>query len=136
MGRLTKKKIDDIAKLRGEGYTQSEVSQRLDVCLKTVRKYDPGSVAGSAKEWRDLQGLPERVKNLEEIVKTLTALAWSYKLEKDVAFWICCNNCGSAAEMEILTDEKTGKQYYGCSECGAEVKCADLFWGPLPDIFN
>lgn len=28
MGRLTKKKIDDIARVRREGYTQNEVSKR------------------------------------------------------------------------------------------------------------
>jgi len=41
MGRLTKAKIDEIAKLREKGYTQKEVAQRAGVHVRTVRKYDP-----------------------------------------------------------------------------------------------
>lgn len=41
MGRLVKTKIDQIAKLRQEGYTQKEVAQRLHVHPRTIRKYDP-----------------------------------------------------------------------------------------------
>ena len=41
MGRLTKTKIDEIAKLRGKGYTQKETAEKLKVHLRTVRKYDP-----------------------------------------------------------------------------------------------
>ena len=41
MGRLTKAKIDEIAKLREKGYTQKEVAQRAGVHMRTVRKYDP-----------------------------------------------------------------------------------------------
>ena len=41
MGRLTKTKVDEIAKLRGKGYTQKETAEKLKVHLRTVRKYDP-----------------------------------------------------------------------------------------------
>jgi len=109
MGRLTKKKIDQIAKLRGEGYTQIEVAEKTGVCLKTVRKYDPGSISGSAKEWRELQSLPDRVKRLEEIIKTLSALARNYEMEKlregdEYLAW--CPKCDKVVVMEQATDKK------------------------------
>ena len=41
MGRLTKTKVDEIAKLRKQGYTQKETAEKVNVHLLTVRKYDP-----------------------------------------------------------------------------------------------
>ena len=41
MGRLTKKKADQIANLRKQAYTQKEVAEKLGVHVRTVRKYDP-----------------------------------------------------------------------------------------------
>jgi len=41
MGRITKAKIDQIASLRKEGYTQGETADKVGVNLRTVRKYDP-----------------------------------------------------------------------------------------------
>ena len=45
MGRLLKKKVDQIADLRKQGYTQKEVAQKLGVHVRTVRKYDPTHTA-------------------------------------------------------------------------------------------
>jgi len=63
MGRLTKAKIDQIRKLRQEGYTQKETAERVKVHLRTVRKYDP------------LKPKPtrEQVKELEEAISELAA---------------------------------------------------------------
>ena len=44
MGRLTKAKIDKITNLRGEGYTQKEVAEKVDVDIKTVRKYHSNDI--------------------------------------------------------------------------------------------
>jgi len=41
MGRLRKAKIDEVIRLRNDGYTQQETAERARVNLKTVRKYDP-----------------------------------------------------------------------------------------------
>ncbi len=40
MGRLTKAKTDQIARLRKAGYTQQETAQKTGVHIRTVRKYD------------------------------------------------------------------------------------------------
>jgi len=136
MGRLTKKKIDQIARLRSEGYTQIEVAEKAGVCLKTVRKYDPGSIAGSAKEWRELQSLPERVKKLEEIVKTLSALATSYQLEKGDEYLAWCPKCDNVVVMEQATDKKTKETYYQCSHCGTPIPYSKYLDGPVADIFG
>ena len=136
MGRLTKKKIDQITKLRAEGFTQKEIAEKTGVCLKTVRKYDPGSISGSAKEWQELQGLPERVKKLEEIVKTLSALALSYQLEKGEEYLAWCPACDNAVVVQGASDKKTKKSYYRCSECGTPIPYARYFDGPLADIYG
>jgi len=64
MGRLTKGKVDEICKLREEGYTQRETAERVKVHLRTVRKYDP------LKE-KPVRPTRERVKELEEVISEL-----------------------------------------------------------------
>ena len=139
MGRLRKAKADQIAKLRGEGYTQAETAEKVDVCLKTVRKYDPTSIAGSAKEWKELQTLPERVRSLEQAVQSLSALAFSYQVEKvgkDEKYWAWCPKCDCPVELEELEDKKTRKPYYGCHECGTPIPDAKEFWEPIAYFFG
>lgn len=65
MGRLTKAKIDEIGKLRGQGYTQKETAEKAKVHLRTVRKYDP---------LKEKPGpTPEQVGGLEETCNELAA---------------------------------------------------------------
>ena len=49
MGRLLKSKIDQIVSLRKQGYCQKEIAEKLDVHIKTVRKYDPTSGSDTSK---------------------------------------------------------------------------------------
>jgi len=72
------------------------------------------------------------VKKLEEAVRTLSVLAWSYRHEKDHDFWIYCPSCESVSVLEYLED-KNGKSYPACPECGARINYADYFYGPLLD---
>jgi len=69
MGRLTKAKIDKITNLRDEGYTQKEVAKKIDVDIKTVRKYDSQrqtvKLASEEKEISLVQ-LLKRIEHLEE----------------------------------------------------------------------
>jgi len=65
MGRLTKKKIDEIAKLRQEGYTQKETAEKMKVHLRTVRKYDP------LREQKSVRLTPEQVRHYEELCDEL-----------------------------------------------------------------
>ena len=67
MGRLTKAKIDEIAKLRQQGYTQKETGEKVEVHLRTVRKYDP------LREQRPVGPDRERVKEIEEACNKLAA---------------------------------------------------------------
>jgi predicted transcriptional regulator len=133
VGRLRKAKIDQIAKLRSEGYTQAETAEKIGVCLKTVRKYDPESISGSAKEWQELKTLPQRVRKLEEVAKSLSLLALSNQIEriaKDEKYWLWCPKCDSPVEVEELKDKKTKKSYYGCHECGTAIPDAQYFYDP------
>ena len=67
MDRLTKKKIDEIAKLRQEGYTQKEIAEKAKVHLRTVRKYDP------LREQKPARTTPEQLKEIEEACGELMA---------------------------------------------------------------
>jgi hypothetical protein len=70
MGRLRKAKIDEIIRLRNDGYTQQETAERARVNLKTVRKYDP------LKQPKHVAPpLEERVRCLEALVHYLTGIA-------------------------------------------------------------
>jgi len=66
MGRLTKAKVDEIRKLRQEGYTQKETAEKAKVHLRTVRKYDP------LKE-KPVRPTREQVKELQEACNELAA---------------------------------------------------------------
>jgi len=66
MGRLSKGKIDEIGKLRQEGYTQKETAEKVKVHLRTVRKYDP------LKE-KPVRPTREQAKELEEAISELAA---------------------------------------------------------------
>lgn len=67
MGRLTKAKIDEIAKLRQEGYTQKETAEKVKVHLRTVRKYDP------LREQKPVRPTAEQPKELEKLCNELAA---------------------------------------------------------------
>lgn len=67
MGRLTKAKIDEIARLRREGYTQAEIAQKVKVHVRTVRRYDP------LREQKPAGVTPEQVKEIEESCRRLVA---------------------------------------------------------------
>jgi len=67
MGRLTKAKIDQIAKLRQQGYTQREAAEKVKVHLRTVRKYDP------LREQRPVKPTREQIKEIEEACIKLVA---------------------------------------------------------------
>lgn len=72
MGRLTKSKIDEISKLRKQGYTQKETAEKANVHLRTVRKYDP------LKEQRPRPTV-ERVREIEESCNRLAELGLAHK---------------------------------------------------------
>ncbi len=66
MGRLAKAQIDEIAKLRKEGYTQKEIAERLHVHPRTVRKYDPSHEIRQ----RGQRSTEDRLAALEEGVRS------------------------------------------------------------------
>jgi lipase chaperone LimK len=72
MGKLTKTKIDEIARLRQEGYTQKEIAQKAKVHLRTVRKYDP-------LRTQKPRITPEQVKETEESCRKLAAEGLAYE---------------------------------------------------------
>ena len=73
MGKLTKAKIDEITRLRQEGYTQKEIAEKAKVHLRTVRKYDP------LREQRPARATPEQVKETEEGCRELAAEGLAYE---------------------------------------------------------
>jgi len=70
LGRLRKAKIDEIIRLRNDGYTQQETAERARVNLKTVRKYDP------LKQPKHVAPpLEERVRCLEHFTHYIIGIA-------------------------------------------------------------
>jgi len=67
MGGLTKAKIDEIARLRGQNYTQKETAEKVGVHLRTVRKYDP------LREQKPVRPTAEQLKELEKLCNELAA---------------------------------------------------------------
>ena len=73
MGRLTKARIDQIRKLRQEGYTQKETAGKAEVHLRTVRKYDV------LRAQKPARATPEQVKETEEGCRELAAEGLAYE---------------------------------------------------------
>ena len=106
MGRLTKAKVNEIAKLRQLGYTQKETAEKAKVHLRTVRKYDPlhESRAGGQLSVED------RLVALEEAVRT----SWDY------IYLLECAMC----RLEPLC-HKLEKETYPCPRCGGKLRFED-----------
>lgn len=64
MGRLLKQKIDQIRKLREEGYTQKETAEKVGVHLRTARKYDPIRQKGTRPTREQIEELGEALGEL------------------------------------------------------------------------
>lgn len=101
MGKLTKAQIDEIAKLRKEGYTQKEVAERLHVHPRTVRKYDP-----SRHDRSEERSVENRLSALEGVIKT----CWDYI---DLLYFAIVRSpiCNSLE-----------KETYGCPRCSGKLK--------------
>ena len=84
MGRLTKAKIDEIARLRKQGYTQKETAEKLNVHIRTVRKYDP------LREKKPVMPTAEQDRQHEESCSELAAEGLLHR-ESDgrfrISFW-------------------------------------------------
>ena len=71
MGRLTKAKIDQIEKMRKEGYTQQETAEKTGVHIRTVRKYDIK---------RNRNGLDDKtvIRNAQKAILVLMEWLWVF----------------------------------------------------------
>ena len=115
MGRLTKAKIDEIDKLRKEGYTQKEVAEKVRVHPRTIRKYDP--LRQDRSEERSVEN---RLSALEEAIRT----CWDYI---DLLYWAMARSpIGDSLEKETYVCPRCqGKLRYDeekvthiCANCG------------------
>lgn len=73
MGRLSKVKVDEIKKLRREGYTQEETAIKVGVHVRTVMKHD------LLKEQKATKPLTKEDIQLEEALTDLVAKDLVYK---------------------------------------------------------
>ena len=125
MGRLTKAKIDEIAKLREKGYTQKEVAQRVGVHVRTVRNYDPLHQARPSEQ----RSVEDRLKNLEEALRACwdwIDLLYTTILRSDVTFPFKeesypCPRC--AGKLEYDEDQFA----YVCHSCRHKLY-PPLYW--------
>ena len=103
MGRLTKAKINEIAKLREQGFTQKETAEKVKVHLRTVRKYDP---LHQSKP-RGGQSVEDRLAALEEGVRA----CW------DLLDLLHCVMLRSPVLGNRLEEET-----FPCTRCGGKLR--------------
>lgn len=114
MGRLRKAKIDEIIRLRNDGYTQQETAERAGGNLKTVRKYDP------LKQPKHVAPpLEERVRCLEHFIHHIIGVAVDTK-----EYAPLCPHCGEE-DMLLVEGEETETRManpavltWACPKCG------------------
>jgi DNA-binding CsgD family transcriptional regulator len=106
MGRLTKAKIDQIAKLRKEGYTQQETAQKTGVHVRTVRKYDVT---------RTRKGLDNKttIRNAQQAILVLVDWLWVFIYPLLSEENLCCPRCLG----ESLSFDDTAGTFI-CQQCG------------------
>lgn len=102
MGRLAKTKVDEIAKLRKEGYTQKEIAERLHVHPRTVRRYDP-----LHQDRLEERSVKDRLSAVEDAIRT----CWDYI---DLLYAAMCNY---PALRKILEDDT-----YSCPRCEGKLR--------------
>jgi len=123
MGRLTKTKVDEIARLRKQGYTQKETAEKVNAHLRTVRKYDPLHESKPREE----KSLAERMTAVEEGLRTCwdllyllhTTMLFSDELSSNLEQGLfSCPRCG-----EYLSYEDYGDGYYRyhCWQCDFKI---------------
>ena len=121
MGRLRKAKIDEIVRLRSEGYTQKETAEKAEVNLKTVRKYDP------LKQPKYLTiPLEEKVRCLEHLIHRLTGYIFSLGVEIEMEEDLLpdCPHCENQdllrADGNELETRRANKfmHTWACPKCG------------------
>ena len=113
MGRLTKKKIDQIRKLRKQDYTQKEVAENVGVHVRTVRKYDPYRVDAKhrVRENNDTESIRSTILVILQWLDVLNISLLNYG---NISYFCprCCEN-----DLEFDADE----EIYFCSECGYKI---------------
>ena len=121
MGRLTKRKIDQVIAHRREGYTQKETAEILGLNLKTVRKYDPfrAGVVNILKS--DETSLKERVGLLENLVYQLGLQLWHHFMfdESDLPLFRCprCQGRNPLAVIRAETIDGRDIVTFACRVC-------------------
>jgi transcription initiation factor TFIIIB Brf1 subunit/transcription initiation factor TFIIB len=108
MGRITKEKIDQIGKLRKEGYCQKEIAQKVGVSVRTVRKYDPTRKSKSESPYPTEQRLRAIWEVIPLILDWLDVLIPLLLYEEKHA----CPRCRSD-ETEFHLEESI----FYCSDC-------------------
>ena len=92
MGRLTKVKIDEIARLRGENYTQKEIAEKLGVHIRTVRKYDP------LRERKPAGPIAAQLKEIKEACSGLVAQGL---VDEEIDGWVCLSPLGRRVHVKL-----------------------------------
>ena len=106
MGRLTKAKIDQIAKLRKEGYTQQETAQKTGVHVRTVRKYDVNR-SQNRLDYKTALG------NAQQAILALFDWLWVYIFPLLSEEGLNCPHC--LGESMSYDDEA---ETFLCQQCG------------------
>jgi DNA-binding CsgD family transcriptional regulator len=109
MGRLTKAKIDQIAKLRKEGYTQQETAQKTGVHVRTIRKYD---VTRSQKELDN----KTTIRNAQQAILVIMDWLWVFINPLFLEEGLQCPCC-LAESMSYDAEAET----FLCRQCGHKM---------------
>jgi hypothetical protein len=110
MGRLSKKKVDEIKELLKQGYLDSEIAELVGVHSKTVAKYDPNRQKRSNK-WASIE---YRVNELEEGLKT--CLDWLEVFHTGIQIGaMFCPRCIGDLELNQI------EFAYVCKSCGHKI---------------
>ena len=111
MGRLTKKKIDEIRGLRKQGYCQKEIAEKVHVHVKTVRKYDPTS------KTRKHHTLERRIEAIEQALAVMLDWLEISARPSVLSDSLFCPRCQTEESLYYDLQEEV----FICSECGFEL---------------
>lgn len=97
MGKLSKTKIDEIRKLRNEGYSKKEAANKVGVSIGSVRKYENKITSSEDVELNDQSPLKQfkSFEKNEELESEIQQLIEQYKSLQDEEI-----ECGSTSRIQ------------------------------------
>lgn len=128
MGRLRKSVVDQIVRLRNQGFTQIEVAEKTGIDIKSVQKYDPKrkSREAAAAKLAEAAAIDRLEREIKCLGDWIDAIVNTLRFHANVE--LMCPSC-MAGTLGFRDEADT----YSCKSCGYEMSIRAHVWNKEPN---